>query len=134
MVRAYRDNWDVRSITAELAYEQTIDGGLRFRIRGRYYTQGAAAFYSDNYSIAPRGQYFTGDRELSDMQSYLAGVQLVWTLTPGTEGASLGFLESFRLLVRADYLHQEFPDFHYGRANVPNNNSVVATLGLEMIF
>lgn len=132
--RVYRDTWDVRSITAELAYEQTIDGGLRFRLRGRYYRQGAAAFYSDDYALAPRGQYFTGDRELSDMESYMAGAQLVWTLTPGTEGAQIGFLQSFRMVLKADYLHQEFASFHYGRVGVPNNNSIVATLGFEMVF
>ncbi len=132
--RVYRDNWDVRSITAELAYEQVIDGGLRLRLRGRYYRQGAAAFYSDNYALMPRGQYFTGDRELADMETIMAGLQLVWTLTPGTEGASLGFLQSFRLVVKADYMHHEFPSFHYAGASVPNNNSIVATLGLEMVF
>src|SRR5690606_2442241 len=51
--RLYRDNWDVRSVTAELAYEQSIDGSLRLRLRGRYYRQGAAAFYSDNYALMP---------------------------------------------------------------------------------
>lgn len=132
--RVYRDNWDVRSITAELAYEQSIDGSVRIRLRGRYYRQGAAAFYSDNYALMPRGQYFTGDRELADMESFMAGAQLVWTLTPGTEGASLGFLSSFRLVVKADFVHHEFPTFHYARAGVPNNNSIVATLGLEMVF
>lgn len=132
--RAYRDNWDVRSITAELAYEQSIDGSLRLRVRGRYYRQGAAAFFSDDYAHMPRGQYFTGDRELGDMESFLVGAHLVWTLTPGTEGASLGPLESFKLVLKADYLHQEFGNFRYGRAAVPNNNSILATLGLEMVF
>jgi hypothetical protein len=132
--RVYRDNWDVRSVTAELAYEQSIDGNLRFRLRGRYYRQGAAAFFSDDYALMPRGQYFTGDRELGDMESFLGGAQLVWTLTPGTEGASLGFLQSFRLVVKADYVHHQFPGFRYGRVGVPNNNSILATLGLEMVF
>jgi hypothetical protein len=132
--RVYRDNWDVRSVTAEVAYEQAIDGSVRFRIRGRYYLQGGAAFYSDDYALRPMGAYFTGDRELSDMQSFMAGAQLVWTLTPGTEGASLGPLESFRLLLKADYVHQDFPDFHYARAGVPNTDSIVGTLGLELIF
>lgn len=132
--RVYRDNWDVRSVTAELAYEQAIDGGLRIRLRGRYYRQGAAAFFSDDYALMPRGQYFTGDRELGDMESFMAGLQLVWTLTPGTEGASLGFLQSFRVVVKADYVHNEFPNFHYAGASVPNNNSILATLGLEMVF
>lgn len=132
--RIYRDNWGVESVTAELAYEQSIDGALRLRVRGRYYLQGAAAFYSDDYSLMPRGQYFTGDRELSDMQSFMVGAQLVWTLTAGTEGASLGPFQSFRLLVKGDYVHHEFPSFTYGRVGVPNTDSIVATLGLELVF
>ncbi|GAB5544785.1 MAG: hypothetical protein SangKO_045450 [Sandaracinaceae bacterium] len=132
--RAYRDNWDVRSITAELAYEQSIDGALRFRVRGRYYRQGAAAFFSDDYALRPRGQYFTGDRELSDMESYLAGAQLIWTVTPGSEGASLGPFQSFRLVLAGAFVHHEFPSFRYGRVGVPNNNSINATLGLEVVF
>ena len=132
--RVYRDNWDVRSMTVGLAYEQSIDGALRVRIRGRYYRQGQAAFFSDDYALAPRGQYFTGDRELGEMESYMAGAQLVWTLTAGTEGASLGPFQTFRLLLKADYLHHEFPNFRYGRAAVPNRDSIVATLGLDLAF
>jgi len=132
--RIYRDSWDVRSITAELAYEQSIDGAVRIRLRGRYYRQGAAAFYSDDYALMPRGQYFTGDRELSDMESYMAGLQLVWQLTAGAEGTSLGPFQTFRLLLKADYVHFEFPTFTYARAAVPNTNSIVGTLGLELVF
>jgi hypothetical protein len=132
--RAYRDNWDVRSITAEVGYEQSIEGSVRLRVRGRYYRQGAAAFYSDDYSLMPRGQYFTGDRELGDMETFLVGAQLTWTLTAGTEGASLGFLQSFKLVLKGDYIHHEFGNFRYGRAGVPNNNSIIVTLGLEMVF
>jgi len=133
-VRVYRDNWDVRSITAEAAYEQSIDGAVRVRVRGRYYTQGAAAFFSDDYGIRPVGQYFTGDRELSDQESFMAGLSLVWTLTPGSEGANLGPLQAFRLVLKADYIHHEFPGFNYVRASVPNNNSIMGTLGIELIF
>jgi hypothetical protein len=133
-VRVYRDNWDVRSITAEAAYEQSIDGALRFRLRGRYYRQGAAAFFSDDYATLPRGQYFTGDRELADMESFMIGLQIAWALTPDAEGSSLGPLESFRLIAKADYIHSEYANFHYGNASVPNNNSIVATLGLEFVF
>ncbi|MBX3272569.1 MAG: DUF3570 domain-containing protein [Sandaracinaceae bacterium] len=133
-VRAYRDNWDVRSITAQLSYEQSIGGALRVRGHFRYYRQGAAAFFSDDYALRPRGQYFTGDRELSDMESFMGGLSLVWALTPGTEGADLGPLSSFRLVLKADYIHNEFPSFRYARARVPNVDAIVATLGLEMIF
>lgn len=132
--RVYRDNWDVRSVTAELAYEQVIDGAVRVRARGRYYRQGAAAFYSDDYSLQPRGQYFTGDRELADMESFMAGLQLMWQLDAGSEGTSLGPFQTFKLLLKADFIHHEFPNFTYARAAVPNNNSVVGTLGLELVF
>ncbi len=132
--RVYRDNWDVRSVTAEVGYEQSIEGAVRLRVRGRYYRQGAAAFFSDDYSLMPRGQYFTGDRELGDMETFLVGAQLTWTLTAGTEGASLGFLQSFKLVLKGDYVHHEFGNFRYGRAAVPNNNSILVTLGLEMVF
>ncbi|MCA9605107.1 MAG: DUF3570 domain-containing protein [Myxococcales bacterium] len=133
-VRAYRDNWDVRSITAQLAYEQSIGGAIRVRAHARYYRQGAAAFFSDDYGLRPVGQYFTGDRELSDQESIMAGLALYWTLTPGSEGAELGPLQSFRLVVKADYIHHEFPGFRYARAAVPNNNSIMGTLGLELAF
>ena len=32
------------------------------------------------------------------------------------------------------FVHHEFPNFRYGRASVPNNNSINATLGLEVVF
>src|SRR5260221_14766357 len=38
----------------------------------------SAVFYSDDYLIEPRGAYFTGDRELSKMQSILAGLRLLY--------------------------------------------------------
>lgn len=133
-VRAYRDNWDVRSITAQLAYEQSIAGALRLRAHFRYYTQGAAAFFSDDYALLPRGQYFTGDRELSDQESFMVGLALTWTLTPGSEGAELGPLSAFRLVAKVDYMHHEFSGFRYARAAVPNNNAIMGTLGLELAF
>ena len=133
-IRFYRDNWDVRSITAQLSYEQTIDGALRIRAHARYYRQGGAAFFSDDYALRPRGQYFTGDRELSDQESFMAGVALVWTVTPGAEGDDLAPLSSLRLVLKADFMHHEFPDFRYARAAVPNTNAILGTLGLELVF
>ncbi|MFK7990376.1 MAG: DUF3570 domain-containing protein [Sandaracinaceae bacterium] len=132
--RVYRDNWDVRSVTAELAYEQSIDGAIRVRLRGRYYRQGAAAFFSDDYGFMPRGQYFTGDRELGEMESFMAGAQLVWTVSGGAEGASLGPFSTFRLLLKADFLHHEFPGFRYGRVAVPNRETIIGTLGIDLAF
>ncbi len=128
---AYRDNWGVQSLSAELAVEEVIEGALRIRLRGRYYAQSAAAFYSDDYALAPRGQYFTGDRELSEMSSVLAGASISYTFSAGADGPIGGFLQSLALLFKADWLHAEFPRFHYGTAAVPNGDALILTLTLE---
>jgi hypothetical protein len=133
--RVYRDTWDVMSVTAELAYEQVIGGELRIRVRGRYYTQTGAAFFSNDYAIAPRGQYFTGDRELSPMWNVMVGGQIAFRITGGTEGAALGgVFREFDLLVKADWLHHDFTAFRYGQVRVPNVDALVATLALEATF
>lgn len=132
--RGYHDTWGINSITAELAYEQVIEGALRIRVRGRYYNQTAAAFFSDDYALAPRGQYFTGDRELSSMWNVMVGAQIAYRISSGAEGAALGFLREFDLLLKGDWLHNEFPDFRYGQVGVPNLDALIVTLALEASF
>jgi hypothetical protein len=132
--RVYRDTWDVDSLSGELAYEQSLFGALRLRARGRYYTQGAAAFYSDDYVLAPRGRYFTGDRELSSMRSVLLGGQLIWAALPDDDGDVLGFLSGFELTAKGDVLKTFFDDFHYDRAEVPNTLALVLSLEARAMF
>lgn len=131
--RAYRDTWDVMSITAELAYEQVIVSGLRFRIRGRYYNQTGAAFFSDDYTRFPRGQYFTGDRELSPMSSWVAGGRLEYDLPPGDDG-NVGPFAGFALVAKFDWILWDFREFRYGNRSVPNDRGILATLGLQARF
>lgn len=133
-LRVYRDTWDVLSFTAELGYEQTLWRGLRLRGRGRYYTQGAAAFYSDDYVLQPKGQYFTGDRELSPMRSVLLGGQLAWTVPADEEGEVMGFLSALELVLKADLLKSFFDEFHYDRVAVPNDTALLAALTLLANF
>lgn len=129
--RIYRDNWGIESVSAELALEEVIEGALRIRIRGRYYAQSAAAFFSDDYALAPRGQYFTGDRELSAMSSVLVGASIGYTVPSGADGPLLGLFTSFRFLLKGDWLHNDFSQFRYGTAAVPNRDALILTLALE---
>jgi hypothetical protein len=130
LVRAYRDTWDIRSLAFELAYEQSLFAGLRFRARARLYTQTSAAFYSDDYVLEPRGQYFTGDRELSRMTSGLYGGQFAWSVPPNAQGDVIGFLSGLQFVLRADLLKSSFPDFHYDRAPVPNTTALIGTFSV----
>lgn len=79
--RYYRDTWDISSQAYELDVEKNIFSWLRLRVNGRYYRQTKAVFWSDDYTAGeplngPRGQYFSGDRELSPMSSILGGARL----------------------------------------------------------
>jgi hypothetical protein len=125
--RIYRDTWNLSSISAELAYEQTLPLGIRLRARGRYYTQAGASFYSDDYVTDPRGRYFTGDRELSPMQTILVGMQAVWDVPTDDQGEVLGFLSGFSLTLKADALKSIFDDFHYDAAPIPNTLALIGS-------
>ncbi len=133
-VRGYRDTWNIRSATAELAYEQVLGSGMRMRVRGRYYAQTAAVFYSDDYVLAPRGQYFTGDRELSAMRSALGGVQLGWSIPADDDGDVLGAFDAFEISAKGDLLKHFFDDFHYDQVKVPNDVALIGTFALSAAF
>jgi hypothetical protein len=128
--RAYRDTWDIRSLSAELGYEQTVGHGLHLRGHGRYYVQSGAAFYSDDYVLSPKGQYFTGDRELSRMRTGLLGIQLSWSWPSNSQGEVLGLLSGLDFVVKGDVLKSWFADFHYDRAPVPNTTALLGSLSV----
>ena len=94
--RAYRDTWDIVSQTYELEVEKSLTSFLRLQIRGRYYRQTAAIFWSDDYTggepaHGPRGQYFSGDREVSPLKSLLGGARVTASFH-GRPGARIGHL------------------------------------------
>lgn len=132
--RAYRDTWDIEALSGELGYERNLGDFLRVRLRGRYYTQTRAAFFSDDYALAPRGRYFTGDRELSTMQSALAGARFELVPAPSDDGNVAGFLDTLVIVLKADYLRYFFQDFRYGNLVVPNDQALFGTLGIEATF
>ena len=132
--RVYRDTWDIKSITAEGAYEQSLSGSVRLRGRVRFYDQNAAIFFSDDYVRRPRGEYFTGDRELSSMRSMTYGLRLIYDVPPDDEGDVLGIFDGLRLVLEADLIRFDFRSFHYGRADIPNTDALMITLGLTSRF
>ena len=78
--RYYRDNWGIRSHTAEVAFDQPLGGGWMLSPQARYYSQSAASFYApyftfnEAYPAHPGGpldrdkiplKYFSSDERLS---------------------------------------------------------------------
>ncbi len=141
LVRGYRDTWDVRSTTLEGAYEQTFGPALRLMGRVRYYRQNAAVFYSDDYGLSPQGQYFTGDRDLAAMTSWIVGARLLVHLTPPEDQTRLlSLFHGLDLALKADLFLFDYsidpnPIYRFTLAGTPvDMRAVVLSATLSMQF
>jgi len=129
-VRLYRDTWHLRAASLELGYEQSLGTDFRVRVRGRLHMQTGAAFYSDDYVLAPRGQYFTGDRELSPLKTVLVGGELTYSVPPDDEGDVLGIFSAFSLKMKGDLLQTYLEEFHYDTVEPPNDLALIGTFAI----
>ncbi|HEY2406844.1 MAG TPA: DUF3570 domain-containing protein, partial [Polyangiaceae bacterium] len=137
--RVYRDTWDIWGQTYELDAERYMLPWLRLLVRGRYYKQTAALFWSDDYTggepiTGPRGRYWTGDRELSPLHSFLVGGRAMATREghPGSRVAGL-FL-SFSASLGFDLLKTQLEDFTLGGRKPDDTLAMIASLGFRGEF
>jgi len=137
-LRGYYDTWAVESGTAEGEFEKWLGESVRVLVRGRFYKQTGAVFWSDDYTgglspLGPRGRYWTGDRELSPFWSWLGGARIVWTITPA-RGRILGILESFKLVGSGSVTGFTYDQFTLGGVPISNARSFVGTLSATAAF
>ncbi len=137
-LRAYHDTWAINSGTAELEFEKSLGESVRLMVRGRLYRQDGAVFWSDDYAagappLGQKGQYWTGDRELSPFWSWLGGLRAVWTWAP-TGKRILGIIQTLKL-AGSGYI-QGFSYDEYTLAGVPVSNAFayVGTVSLSLSF
>jgi hypothetical protein len=137
--RLYRDTWGIVGQTYELDGERYMFPWLRVLVRGRFYQQTAALFWSDDYTggepaTGPRGQYWSGDRELSPLWSYLVGARLVAT-REGRPGARVaGLFLNFSASVSFDALKTNLEDFTLGGHAPDDTLALLWSLGLRGEF
>lgn len=136
--RVYRDTWDITSGTGEIEAERYLFEGFRVALRGRYYRQSGAIFWSDDYTggdapLGPRGQYWTGDRELSPFSSFILGARFTYSLTP-KEGRLLGALTSFKVGTGFDMMQFDYSEFTLGGTPISNARAFVIGLNLSAQF
>jgi hypothetical protein len=129
-LRLYRDTWHLRALSAELGYEQSLGTDLRIRVRGRFHVQSGAAFYSDDYVLAPRGQYFTGDRELSALKTLLGGAEVTYSVPADEQGEVLSIFSAFSLTLKGDLLQTYLEEFHYDQVEPPNDLALIGTFAI----
>jgi hypothetical protein len=137
--RIYRDTWDIVGQTYELEAEKYILPSLRVLAHGRYYTQTGALFWSDDYTggepqHGPRGQYWTGDRELSPLSSYMLGGRALYSVKGGPESRLLGFLLGFQASVSFDLLKTNLEDFTWGGKAPTDTTAMIFSGGLRGEF
>jgi hypothetical protein len=136
-VRGYHDTWAINSGAVELEAEKSLGEAFRLLLRGRYYKQNGAVFWSDDYTggsppLGPRGQYWTGDRELSPFHSLLLGLRAVWTIAPNKR--LLGILQSVKLAGSTSVSMYSYDEYTLGGVPVSNARAYVSTLSLDAAF
>ena len=137
--RLYRDTWDIFGQTYELDAERYVLPWLRVLVRGRYYTQSKALFWSDDYTggepaTGPRGQYWSGDRELSPLSSYLLGARALATKEGRPGERVLGLFLSFSGSLGADVLKTSLRDFTLGGRAPDDTLALLFSLGFRGEF
>ena len=138
-LRGYSDTWGVRSATAEAMYHQYLGRSVLFRLRGRVYQQTGAVFFRDAVeyqSVGPVGAFFTGDRELAPLRSFLAGGKLSWLITAQEGRAIAGMFDEIDFHLNAEGLWtvpltETAPGGDVGGA-IPD--AIVATVGLLLRY
>lgn len=136
--RGYYDTWAIRSGTLEAEFEKSFGESLRVMARGRLYSQTGAVFWSDDYTggappLGPRGQYFTGDRELSPFWSWLGGLRAIWTIRPD-HGRIIGFIESLKLGLSGNVTGYSYSQYTLGGVPISDARAYVGTLSLNVAF
>jgi len=80
----YGDDWGVASHTLNAKLSQYVGDAIVVRYRYRFYSQGAADFWRDDYVDAGGvGGYRTVDYRLGDFDAHLFGSKLSWDLGRG---------------------------------------------------
>ncbi len=133
-VRIYRDTWDVLGQTYELEGEKYMSSWLRVGLRGRFYTQSGALFWSDDYTggepeTGPRGQYWTGDRELSPLNSYLVGARLLAVKEGRPGDRVLGMLLKLNGSASLDLIKTDLKEFTWGGVRPDDTIAVILSVG-----
>jgi len=137
-VRGYRDTWDIKSVTLEAEAEKYLFPWLRIRAGGRFYRQTAAVFWSDDYTggeplHGPRGQFWSGDREISPFWSLMLGGRALASWM-AEEHRIIGIFEGFQAAVGFDILGYNYSDFTLAGKAPLDTRAYIGSLSLTALF
>jgi hypothetical protein len=136
-VRGYWDTWNVSAGDVEAEFEKYLGESLRVTLRGRVYAQTGAIFWSDDYTggEGPKGQYWTGDRELSPFVSYMGGLRAIYTARPEmANGRYLKIISGLRIGISGDVVQFAYSDFTLGGTPLGNARAWIAGFNAALFF
>lgn len=136
--RLYRDTWDVTSGTGEVEVERYLLEGFRLAGRARYYRQTGASFWSDDYTggdppLGPKGQYWTGDRELSPFSSIAFGGRLTYGIAP-TKGRIIGLMTGLKVGAALDVVQFDYSEYTLGGTPISGARAYILGANLSATF
>lgn len=106
--RFFSDTWGIDAHNVKLGYTHPLDGGWTLEGNYRYYTQGAADFYSDLFAFSGAQNFMARDKELSTYISHTFGVKLSYDILKNGWGA----IDRGTLNVAWDHIMFDYDDFH----------------------
>lgn len=136
-VRGYYDTWDIKSVSTDAEFEKHFTESFRATVRGRFYKQSGAVFYSDDYTggdkpLGPRGKYWSGDREISPFWSWMVGARVIYTIAP--QKPLLGIISQLKFSGSADMFVFHYDQFTLAGDPIQNARAYVATLSATALF
>ncbi|MEN8179361.1 MAG: DUF3570 domain-containing protein [Pseudomonadota bacterium] len=105
--RYFNDTWGITAHNAELGYTHPLRKDWIFELKYRYYTQGAADFYSDLFAYEGEQNFRARDKELSTFNSHTLGFALSYEIAKG----GWRFVDRGSLNLSYDYIRFEYEDF-----------------------
>ncbi|MGO9708815.1 MAG: DUF3570 domain-containing protein [Polyangiaceae bacterium] len=133
-VRGYWDTWAVSAGDVEAELEKYLGDSFRVMIRGRFYAQTGAVFWSDDYTggEGPKGQYWSGDRELSPFVSGMGGLRFIYTDNPNRR--ILGLISGLRVGLSGDVIQFDYSDFTLAGTQLGNTRAWIFGLNASVLF
>lgn len=102
--RYFRDTWDITAHTVDFIYSQYFSDHWLADVFVRYYTQDAADFYSNNFSVTRN--YMARDKELSTFDNYSIGAKVSYRLFDEYSWFSGGSIN-----LSAEYIDYSYDDY-----------------------
>jgi hypothetical protein len=82
----------------------------------------------------PRGQYWTGDREVSPLSSFMLGGRVLLAAQGNPNARILGVLLRFQGTAGFDLLSTSWKEFTWGSVKPDDGTSLIGSLGLRGEF